>query len=276
MKWASTSALMCICATICVAKASPASQEDTVILSVDSDGRVGSEEQEAQEQFSQGAAKMMRSEIQAGEEQGQSELEASLRPRPPVGVLRAIADHILDDGQETSVEGPPLRRASPPRAGQASASTDLFGAHQRHCEAPSWANGQPLCQEVGSHKHAKLVHVTLDQLGASTTMIHDGGTCTTQCSKEMWWQQPVMPNITCRRGYWTDASGRDVNEMKCRTAPRVWALSSAALVVISVFIWAFMYHAPVKANQASLQPPLLRPHDVLRPQAASNVFVIRD
>lgn len=147
--------------------------------------------------------------------------------------------------------------------------------NRRPCPIPLWASGEVLCKEATRKARSRYVYTALDQLGQQQTMMRDGGVCTAQCSEAMWWQRPITSNITCSRGYWVDQSGRDIDEMKCRTAPHIWATLGACIAVIFVFVWIFVYYQPgAKGGNPPERAGVLAPTHP--PHVASSLYVIRD
>jgi len=278
-------------------------QVDVVAVRVDEDGKVTQNEDGGMSP----KISLMRSQDKytaalVGEQDHQAE-EQLPGPQTQYGYGRQVSSALLPTGngpmphpyqggqQPFAPVGPPAPGGKEGAYGQAFGPAYIpseleeqavpagFYLNTRPCHVPQWETGEVLCKEASKKARSRFAYVALDQLGQKQNMMRDGGVCTTQCSRESWWQRPVTANITCQKGYWVDPVGRDVDEMKCRTAPHIWALLTAIIGVLFVFVWVFVYYQPSKAaplpdHQRHHHPSVLAP--TLPPRLPNSVYVIRD
>lgn len=143
-------------------------------------------------------------------------------------------------------------------------SSSSTRASRKSCEVPRWSAGEYLCKEAAQHSKEGN-SVVYDQ---PEVMMQHGEICTAICAQHLWWQEPSVRNITCSHGFWTDATGRDVNEMKCKMSRHMLAIASGLLLVAFISVWAFVLHGPVYPSRSAAPP--------LKLESGPSLFIIRD
>jgi len=104
------------------------------------------------------------------------------------------------------------------------------------CEIPQWLSGDYLCTEAAS-KNEKVFKMIDPVTGKQKYHMRDGAVCTTQCDQNLWYDEPVISNLTCTHGYWLDSRQSNIVVFKCQMSNIYRQLGFFALVLACLVLY---------------------------------------